>query len=345
MMPEPVLPHCLGLPTGFRWRLAALLVAGVVALSGCGGNEEAAFDPEGDEPASAAAMSSSARVDADASAAAPSSSAGSPAATESVEQRQTKPAMGTARPLVASQRDAVRLAQQASFGPTELLVAQIRKQGAERWVAAQMRLDFSRYSAGGSGAAHQHTNRNQDFCTGRGNDCWRDWYSSTPLVWDFYRNAVGQPDQLRQRVALALQQILVVSNLEVSGTYGFRYYYNTLLQEAFGNYREILRKTILSPVMGDYLNHANNDRNAPNENFARELLQLFAIGTCRLNQDGSLHGGGCTPTYDNETVRAYAFALTGLTYPPGGASPWGCSTGFNCRYYQGDMVPAAASRH
>lgn len=239
----------------------------------------------------------------------------------------------------------MRLAHQASFGPTELLVAQIRTQGPELWLTNQMALATSRYTSGGSDAVHKHTVANQDFCTGRGSDCWRDYSSTTPLVWDFYRNATTEPDQLRQRVALALQQILVVSNLEVSGTYGFRYYYNTLLQEALGNYREVLRRVILSPVMGDYLNNANNDRLAPNENFARELLQLFALGTCQLNQNGTLTGSVCTPTYDNEIVRAYAFALTGWTYPAGGASPRPCTpSGTNCRYYQGDMV-AVASRH
>ena len=256
----------------------------------------------------------------------------------------SRPATDVSRPLVMSQLDAVRLANQASFGPTELLVTQIRRQGAERWIAAQMNQNTSRYTSGGSDAVHRHTVRNSDFCDGRGGDCWRDYYSTTPLVWDFYRNATTENDQLRQRVALALQQFLVVSNLEVSGTYGFRYYYNSLLQESFGNYREILRKVILSPVMGDYLNNANNDRLAPNENFARELLQLFSLGTCQLNQDGTLVGGACAPVYDNATVRAYAFALTGWTYPAGGASPWGCSSGTNCRYYDGDMVPAA-SRH
>lgn len=258
--------------------------------------------------------------------------------------RLSKPAENVRRPLLASQSDAVRLAHQASFGPTELLVTQIRRQGASRWVASQMALPPSRYTSGGSSDVHRHV-ANQDFCTGRGDNCWRDWFSSSPLVWDFYRNATTGQDQLRQRVALALQQILVISNLEVSGTYGFRYYYNTLLQESFGNYREVLRKVILSPLMGDYLNNANNDRLAPNENFARELLQLFALGTCQLNQNGTLVGGVCTPTYDNEIVRAYAYALTGWTYPPGGASPWGCwPSGTNCRYYQGDMV-AVASRH
>lgn len=240
-----------------------------------------------------------------------------------------------------SARDAVRLADQASFGPTETLVGEIRTKGAARWVAEQFAAPKSRYTSGGGGEVHQYTG-SAEFCTGRGDTCWRDWSSSIPLVWDFYRNAVEKPDQLRQRVAFALQQIVVVSNLEVEATYGLRNYHNMLLDEAFGNYRNVLKKVALSPVMGDYLNNANNDKAAPNENFARELLQLFSIGTCELNADGTLKGGKCTATYDNERVRAYAYALTGWTYPAGGATPWGCwPQGTNCRYYGGDMVPVA----
>jgi hypothetical protein len=239
----------------------------------------------------------------------------------------------------------VRLADQASFGATEDLVASIRGQGANAWVAAQMALDSSRYTSGGTGEVHQYTG-SAEFCTGRGNDCWRDWWSTEPLVFDFYRNAVTRPDQLRQRVAYALQQIVVVSNLDVNGTYGFRNYHNVLLREAFGNYRQVLKKVAMSPVMGDFLNNANNDKDAPNENFARELLQLFSIGTCELNANGTLKGGACTATYTNDTVRAYAYALTGWTYPAGGATSYGCwPTGANCRYYgganDGDMVPVA----
>jgi uncharacterized protein (DUF1800 family) len=330
-------------PGLFR-RLSALLLCSVLALSACGGSDGAnsgATALLGAAPGSTSGASQAAPEDglpADDEATA----AGS--ATSQAGMRSSKPATSVNRALLTSQLDAVRLAHQGSFGPSETLVTQIRRQGATRWVASQMAIDASRYTSGGSDAVHRHVLRNQDFCTGRGNECWRDWYSTSPLVWDFYRNATTQQDQLRQRVALALQQIVVISNLEVSGTYGFRYYYNTLLQEAFGNYREVLRKVILSPVMGDYLNNANNDRVAPNENFARELLQLFALGTCQLNQNGTLAGGTCAPTYDNEMVRAYAYALTGWTYPAGGASPWGCGTGTNCRYYEGDMVPVA-SRH
>ena len=246
--------------------------------------------------------------------------------------------------VVPTLKDAKRLADQASFGATELLLRDIRSLGLERWIAAQMALSKSRYTLGNGDAIHRNTSPT-DFCAqpaNAGDNCWRDWYSTQPLVWDFYRNATQQPDQLRQRVAFALGQILVVNNHDVSGTDGFRNYHNTLLALAFGNYRDVLKKVALSPVMGDFLNNANNDKQAPNENFAREFLQLFSIGTCRLNMDGSLYSGQCVPTYANAMVRNYAYALTGWTYPAGGATAWGCwPQGANCRHYGGDMVPVA----
>lgn len=346
----------IALPGPSRRRLLWLrlpLVVMVAALAACGGGETAG----GTDQASARKTAAS-------------ESGGSTGTTwpslSSVFDDEPVPEAGEGgapKALVMTQADAVRLANQATFGPTESLVTQIREWGGSRWVADQMSLQRqafkpspngprvpvivplprSRYTSGGTNAVHKHTSQGADFCDNRGDQCWRDWYSSTPLVWDFYRNAVTGQDQLRQRVGLALQQMLVVSNYEVSGTYGLRNYHNMLLDHAFGNYRDLLRKVILSPVMGDYLDHVNNDKDAPNENFARELLQLFSLGTCLLNPDGSLQGGSCTPTYDNERVRAYAHALTGWTYPPGGATPWGCwPRGANCQFYDGDMVSVAS---
>jgi uncharacterized protein (DUF1800 family) len=246
-----------------------------------------------------------------------------------------------------TQRDAVRLADQATFGGTEALLSQMRSQGAAAWVQSQIGSSASRYTSGNGDAVH--TDVQAVFFCDRApyasDNCWRDWFSTTPMVWDFYRNAIAQPDQLRQRVAFALQQIVVVSGLEISGTYGHRNYQNMLLDNAFGNYRNVLKKVALSPVMGDFLNNANNDKAAPNENFARELLQLFSIGTCKLNADGTLESGNCVPTYNNEMVRNYAYALTGWTYPVGGKTTWGCwPQGTNCQYYGGDMTPLPA-RH
>jgi uncharacterized protein (DUF1800 family) len=305
-----------------HWRTAAAVTLFTAVLAACGGGGGGSSNGTGDIPAGA-----------------PPTGGVPPA--EAPPPAPPVPPAPTAQPTTAA--DAVRLADQATFGPTEALVTTIKAQGPTAWVAAQMALPAtSRFQSGQGDAIHTYTGT-ADFCTGRGNDCWRDWYSTSPLLWDFYRNAVGQPDQLRQRTAFALQQILqqilVVNNLDVSGTYGFRNYHNALLSGAFGNYRDLLRKVTLSPVMGDFLNNANNDKDAPNENYARELLQLFSIGTCELESDGSLKGGKCSPTYTNDTVRAYAYALTGWTYPAGGASRWGCwPKGANCQYYGGDMV-------
>lgn len=302
----PFLPHRAALP--------GLLALSTALLIGCGGGGGGDSGSPGSTP-----------------------TASTPPAT----QQPTAPAAPA-----MTQRDAVRLAAQASFGATEGLVTQMRTQSAAAWVQAQLQLpQASRYSAGGSSAIHTNTT-DIGFCdqpANKGDNCWRDAFSSQPLLWDFYRNAVTQPDQLRQRVAFALQQILVVSNLEVEGTYGLRRYQNALLEHAFGNYRDVLRAVALSPVMGDYLNGVNNDKAAPNENFARELLQLFSLGTCLLEADGSLKGGRCQATYDNATVRAYAHALTGWTYPAGGKSRWTCSPkGANCRFYDGEMAPLAS---
>lgn len=272
------------------------------------------------------------------------------ATPEAAATEQRRQALAASPSVAASaDADAVRLANQASFGPTDALLTEIRSKGAATWVRDQMASTGARYTSGGSDAIHRNTSETGycDLPAQAGNpNCWRDWYSSEPLVWDFYRNALGKPDQLRQRVALALQQTLVISEVEISGTYGLRNYYNALLDNAFGNYRDVLKKVILSPLMGDYLNHVNNDKLAPNENFAREMLQLFSLGTCKLNRNGRLTGGSCKPVYDNDMVREYAYALTGWTYPAGGATAWGCwPEGANCQFYGGDMVAAPALRN
>jgi len=347
-------PHSSFRPsTLLRWVACSTML---IALASCGGGDVGSASSA--DPATKASAGEGDGPDTLASSSEGSSSSWS-GVMGSIDDALSKIGIAGEPKAFTTQVDAVRLANQASFGPNEALVSQISEVGVTQWIASQMSLrqsfkrslagtefvpmPLSRYTSGGTNAVHRHTSQNVDFCAGRGDNCWRDWSSATPLVWDFYRNAVNNPDQLRQRVGLALQQLMVVSNYEVSGTYGLRNYNNMLLDHAFGNYRDLLRKVILSPVMGDYLDHVNNDKLAPNENFARELLQLFSLGTCELNSNGTLRSGACIPTYNNEQVRAYAFALTGWTYPAGGATPWGCwPRGANCQFYDGDMVSVAS---
>jgi uncharacterized protein (DUF1800 family) len=251
-----------------------------------------------------------------------------------------------------SEKGAFRLLQQASFGATEAGMVEAKAKGPRRWLAEQFVMPMSTYGFRDKDAIHKWNDKNSGFCdqfasgTPARDNCWRDWYSSDLIKLEFFKHASLGTDQLRQRVALALSQIIVTSEVEVSGVYGLADYQQKIRDVAFTNYREALKLAASHPVMGEYLNMVNNDAADPNENFARELLQLFSIGTCQLNLDGTLRSGKCEATYDNDAVREYAFALTGWTYPVGGVNAW-CTS--NCgwknpTYLKGSMV-AVDSAH
>ena len=307
--------------------LAPLLVAAI--LSACGGSSAGGGRAGPDAQAQAQAQ------------VAPDGGSGGLAALEPDRPTSTK--------------DAARLLDQASFGPSEDALAEASRQGPRKYLLAQMDQPVSRYSyatPAGQRRSAIHTSGAMDFCqtvaSGQ-EECWRDYYSSLPVQWEFFSHAVSNPDQLRQRLAFALSQIMVTSDRELDGTYGFAEYHQMLRDHAFDNYRVLLEKVITSPFMGAYLNMADNDPADPNENFAREMLQLFSIGACELEADGSLRSGKCIATYSNEIVRNYAYALTGWTYPAGGVDPWcdgSCSRNrwTNPRHYRGAMV-AKASHH
>jgi uncharacterized protein (DUF1800 family) len=251
-----------------------------------------------------------------------------------------------------SEKGAFRLLQQASFGATEAGMVEAKAKGPRRWLAEQFVMPMSTYGFRDKDAIHKWNDKNSGFCdqfasgTPARDNCWRDWYSSDLIKLEFFKHASLGTDQLRQRVAFALSQIIVTSEVEVSGVYGLADYQQKIRDVAFTNYREVLKLAATHPVMGEYLNMVNNDAADPNENFARELLQLFSIGTCQLNLDGTLKSGKCEATYDNDAVREYAFALTGWTYPAGGVNAW-CTS--NCgwknpTYLKGSMV-AVDSAH
>ncbi len=132
-----------------------------------------------------------------------------------------------------------------------------------------------------------------------------------------------KPDLLRQKMAYALHQILVVSNnSDLRGrAEAMTSYYDILLEHAFGNFEDILLDVTLHPSMGYYLSHLNNPKADPqnnvhpDENYAREIMQLFSIGLYELNIDGSrkLDGNGDPiPTYDNNDIKEFAKIFTGL---------------------------------
>jgi len=142
-------------------------------------------------------------------------------------------------------------------------------------------------------------------------------------IW--FRNALHGEDQLRQRVAFALSEIFVVSQLgALNGRpYSTTSYYDLLVEKAFGNYRDLIEDVTLHPAMGVYLSMLSNEKPdpanniRPDENYARELMQLFSIGLVELNQDGSAKlddAGNLIPTYDQSIIEGFAHVYTGWTY-------------------------------
>ena len=253
--------------------------------------------------------------------------------------------IGPVPPLVLAP-DAVRLAAQATFGPTVAVVHDIEQRGAAAWVDAQLQLppsDLGTYPVVAD-------NVNVVCPMGSAATCYRDNF--TPFLTEaaFFRNAISQPDQLRQRVAFALSQIVVISGTEVRANYGLAEYEKLLLRDAFGTYRQLIEDVTLSPAMGRYLNMVNNDKpnpargTSPNENYAREVMQLFSIGLVQLQPDGSVvtdASGVPVPTYDQNAVIGLAHVFTGWTYPPQSGAT---QKTHNPAYYIGSMV-AVPSNH
>lgn len=217
--------------------------------------------------------------------------------------------------------DVVRFLEQATFGPTDALIAQVQNIGIDAWLQEQFAAPVSGYPS-----LTPYPGNSAVGCpTGSPTTCFRDNYTMYPLQVRFFQNALTGPDQLRQRVAFALSQIFVVSGVQIQQPSSMAPYQNILTNQAFGNYRQLLYDITLSPAMGDYLDMVNNDKPnpttgvEPNENYGREVLQLFSIGTVLLNPDGTpqLDAFSRTiPSYDQETIEGFAHVFTGWTYAP-----------------------------
>src|SRR5256714_1262210 len=152
-------------------------------------------------------------------------------------------------------------------------------------------------------------------------NCVRDNYTIYPLQKQFFTNAITQPDQLRQRTAFAIHQLIVASGRDLNNNEAswFAPYLQAIDRNAFGNFRTMLFDVTVNPGMGEYLNMRGNSvvnraNPTPNENYAREIMQLFSIGTDTLNQDGTPvldAQGNRIPSYDQSTITNLARVFTG----------------------------------
>jgi uncharacterized protein (DUF1800 family) len=203
-------------------------------------------------------------------------------------------------------KDASRFLTQATFGTTESEVTNVQHLGFDGWLNQQFAKPVTSHATFVLNAGHQPSL----------DDTMNAWWTT----------AITAPDQLRQRVAFALSEILVVSTVG-SGLdgqpLGMSTYVDTLLRDCFGNYRKLLEDITLNPCMGIYLDMLGNDRvepggdQHPNENFAREIMQLFSVGLYRLNLDGSLTFdslGRPIATYGQGAVSGLASVFTGWTF-------------------------------
>jgi uncharacterized protein (DUF1800 family) len=212
---------------------------------------------------------------------------------------------------------AARFLTQATFGPDAESIAQVQRDGyssfLDQQLAAPVTLQLpyvDAYEAANPGMTNVEQTR-------------QSWWKA----------AVIGPDQLRQRVAFALSELFVVSDQNgdlANEPFGLSGYYDMLLNDAFGNFRKVLEDVTLSPAMGVYLNMLLNDKpnpatgTSPNENYAREVMQLFTIGLNKLNPDGTLlldNQNRPIATYDQNVVVGLAHIFTGWGWAPTSGSP------------------------
>lgn len=217
-----------------------------------------------------------------------------------------------------SREEAARFLTQATFGPTPALVQEVQTLGIEGWIDNQFTQPIGQHQpiieaidwvAEGGGPYAYHKMR----------------------AW--WQQAMTAPDPLRQRIAFALSEILVISDngaLE-STARGMFNYYDMLLANSFGNYRDLIEDVTYHPAMGIYLSHRGNRPpdpelgRFPDENYAREVMQLFTIGLWRLNPDGTQQLNDqdeAVPTYNNTDITSLARIFTGLSWAQGDTSEY-----------------------
>jgi len=212
-------------------------------------------------------------------------------------------------PPPIAQGAAFKFLNQASFGATESEAADVIALEYERWIDDQMQRPASLQLP---------------------------YLQSLPVpqpvgqlnadrVHIWFEHALHAPDQLRQRVAFALSEIMVVSELGALGQapYSLASYYDTLAELAFGNFRDLMEAVTLHPAMGVYLSMLGNEKPnpalniRPDENYARELMQLFTIGLVELELDGTVRtdvNGDPIPTYSQDIIEGFAHVFTGWHY-------------------------------
>ncbi len=212
--------------------------------------------------------------------------------------------------------EAARFLTQATMGPNEAAIASLTQQGYSAWLTDQY-------------AKPQTLHRSYMDSMAASLAATGGTISANNFYESWWKQALTGEDQLRQRVAFALSQIFVISFADGTvGQYprGVATYYDMLGEKAFGNYRDLIESVTLHPMMGNYLTMLRNQKEdaasgrVPDENYAREIMQLFSIGLYRLNADGTVQrdvAGNALETYTHEDIQGLAKVFTGWSWYAG----------------------------
>lgn len=217
-----------------------------------------------------------------------------------------------------TQAQASRMLMQAQFAATDTDITAVRNQGYSAWLDAQL--------------AAPATQTGWDWLMAKGYNDPSFISQSVPMDYMIWRQLMGSADQVRKRVALALSEIMVASVTGVAINWRFfamAAYWDVLVANAFGNFRTLLEAVTLNPAMGYYLNTLGNQKantatgRVPDENYAREVLQLFSIGLYELNADGTNKlgsNGQPIETYTQPDITALSRVFTGWNLDPTGST-------------------------
>jgi len=233
----------------------------------------------------------------------------------------------TANGTPISSAAAVRFLEQSSFGPNTESINQAQELGFDLYLQNEFSAPSTIYR-GFNPAINPSV------------------YNMQP---EFFLTAAMGGDQLRRRVSLAFNEYWVVAGDKVSDPVGYTNYLATFDQDVFTNYYNIMKDITMTPAMGHYLDMVNNNNPGTgqhaNENYAREIMQLFCLGLNQLNPDGTPvldSSNNPVPTYTQNDVMALGLAFTGWTYPP---KPGAASQPNNPEYYGGNMIPVDANHN
>jgi uncharacterized protein (DUF1800 family) len=241
--------------------------------------------------------------------------------------------------------DVVRFLEQATLGPTEALVQEVKTKGIAAWIDEQVPMNVTRYTQFPYFDPTCLDDTSLPLTPEKW--CFLNKISHYPVAWEFFRQSKAAPDQLRMRMAHVWHQIFVSNSGMGGATYATQELQQRIRDHAFGSFENLLAKYALSPQLGNFQNWVLNEfeRNGikPNENFARELMQLMTIGVNELREDGTPRPdatGQLIPTYGQADIETLARVLTGYVYPTRPGFTPGLGYDKNAHpYYIGDMIP------